>query len=184
MRELLMLVGQGTFLPVLHGVTRKEAIDQFVNSPQAAKHEPSEWTSLVLTFKHTTSISVGAGSQALERQFVEQIVHSTVRLCVTSVSTQIRGHALNSIWAGRFIKKLEAAAREMSKTFDYIPRSAAKDAQAWADEMKSFTKGSSRSPDGGAHPTSSSDTSVLRVGEPVPAGTWTVTYITWTICMY
>lgn len=137
MRELNIIVGEGTLIPVLYNITRAEAEEEIRSSPQAQMHNPREWESFANLVKSTSAL-VNPSTSLDELPFVQSVVFSTVRHCVSIAGPKVALHCSNKAWAHRFVKRLEVAAMEIVRGFGKITVEESRKAGEWSSKMSSL----------------------------------------------
>jgi hypothetical protein len=87
-KELKLIVGQATLLPVLYKITHGEAKRGLSKSPHAEVYDPQDWAAFVHIVERTTAIGNPTTSSD-ELPFVQLIVFAAVRICVNVVGRKV-----------------------------------------------------------------------------------------------
>lgn len=135
MRELGIIVGAATLLPVLYMISHEEAKEALSVSPLGNAADPDAWKEFVNGVMRTTALrnpSTGTG----RLPFRQLIVFSAVGLCVSTVGS--RANVANKVPVYKYAKRLEAAASQITKNFGKLTNDEARKARHWSSEMGIF----------------------------------------------
>lgn len=137
MRELKIIVGAATLLPVLYGISHEDAEAALAQSPAERPADPEAWRDFVTTVLRTTAVkNPSVGKDKLH--FLQLIVYSAVGLCVSTVT--IRAEDLASkVFAYNYVQRLEGAAN-LHATFDELKGRELAKAQEWAVQLRFLGK--------------------------------------------
>jgi hypothetical protein len=137
-KELRIIVQQGTLLPVFYEVTYEEAKVLLQNSPQAQGWTPEEWARFTDQVLRTTALKNPVTSRD-EGPFVQAIVFSAVRMFV-EIARKLVKKSNDGAWAYKFVQTVEVAARKMSQEFKLLTVKQKDEAEVWANELKYVAK--------------------------------------------
>ena len=142
-KELRLIVGEDTLLPVLYNISYEEAKKELVEGHQdMGGADLQQWSTMVKKVLRTTAVEDPYRSSD-KLPFVELIVFSAVGLCVSKTCPRLIEHFESKgvpRRASKFIQRVQQASLSLSSSTSFLKLSGEQKlrAQEWSSKLKEY----------------------------------------------